>query len=1316
MNIDYLSTTLTTNLSIIKGRNIPEIIRQETLPQLLAPSLQSFSEKTAFIFKDRSITYGELDNWSNAIAADLQQRGIGAGDFVGLWYPRSLELPVAVLGILKAGAAYVPLDHEMPRDRIQKVFTDIQVKTYFSDTDAGIHCPPITIPPLPEIEIAPVDSKATSNNKTYVLFTSGSTGIPKGIPISHGNICHLIRGEQEVLGIKPTDRVYQGFSISFDMWCEENWISLFAGATIWIADTFTVRAIDELSKVLTENGITILHAVPSVLAIIDEVPSLRIVNSGGEACTPQVLEKWSTPDRVFINSYGPTETTVTSHMAFLKKGDEITIGDPLPNYNMAVVDEQMKILPRGERGEMIITGPGVSGEYFNLPELTAKQFLPNPFPELPGDLLYKTGDAVLIRENGFLEFHGRFDDQIKLRGYRIELGEIENRLLQIDGVLSAAVAVKTDANNQEQLVGYVIEKTGARLDENEMRKQLAAFLAPYMVPVTIIAIGQMPRMPSGKINRKQLPVPPSFVKNTEDQEEHWTVEGDKIDEKLVKALNIVFPGKNIQLQDDFFNDLGGHSLLAATLVSNLRQKAGLSQASLKDIYENRPLQKFADRLKEKHEQKTTPRPEPYRIASSLSYYLCNLAQTVGLMIIFGLLAIEIIFPYISYYYLLTEGYGHVTALLSAAALYLLIPPVMGVLILSLKWLIVGKLREGDYPLWGWYYFRWWFWTTLKRLLPAQYLTDTPLYPKYLNMLGTKIHPSAQLSLLNIGAEDLLVIDENVSTSSGCSIDNATVENGVLKLRRVHLKANAYMGSSSVVCGGTVIEKNGILQDLSCLHEGLTIGAGEVWDGSPAQKTGKNNSAGIRLTSPKRRNKYALFYFASLFIFPLVVILPLFPTLYILYAMDYNASDYDFTYLWKTPFLALSYILLFILVIASVSRLLQRSMNAGSYSIFSPTYYKKWMKDQFMTLSLTVLHPLYASVYISFFYRMLGAKVGKNAEISTASDVSHHLLEIGEGSFIADTVILGEHEVKNETLFLERTKIGNNSFVGNSGLIPQGYHLNDNMLIGVLSKTPTAEQLKNSGNKDWFGSPAIGLPARERFSGFADSLTYHPSASRKAARALVEGLRIIIPQTLIIISCVLLIAFADNLLRESFIKLMLFLPLYYLAFMGLPLFLITLVLKWLLVGKYKPVAMPMYTLRVWISEAMTTFYEALCVPFLLDPLRGTLWLPFFLRMLGVKAGKKTWLNTTDITEFDMVRIGDEAILNEDCGPQTHLFEDRIMKIGPVDIGQQCTIGTRTIILYNSRIGKHVNIDSLSLVMKGEQLPDDTVWGGSPVRPL
>jgi non-ribosomal peptide synthetase-like protein len=364
-----------------------------------------------------------------------------------------------------------------------------------------------------------------------------------------------------------------------------------------------------------------------------------------------------------------------------------------------------------------------------------------------------------------------------------------------------------------------------------------------------------------------------------------------------------------------------------------------------------------------------------------------------------------------------------------------------------------------------------------------------------------------------------------------------------------------------------------------------------------------------------------------------------------------------------------------------------------------------------------MHPIFATVYVGPFFRALGAKVGKNAEVSTASSVTHPLLCIGNNAFVADAVTLGEADVRAQQLILDNTVICDNSFVGNSALIPQGYELPSGMLIGVLSTPPDKEQLTNNTAKDWFGSPAIAIPYRQPSHTFADNLVLTPSRRRKMARAIVELIRIILPESAIIIFSTLFIAYAHDLLVDLPVwKVMVYLPFYYLGFMGIPAFLLTVILKWVFVGQYKPHQMPMWSWKVWKSEAITTTYEAMAVPFLLEYLKGTPWLPLALRLLGVKTCDRVWLNTTDFTEFDMVSIGDDTALNDDCGPQTHLFEDRIMKIGAVKIGARSSIGARSIILYDSETGNDSHIEALSLVMKGERLSPGSSWIGSPVKPL
>lgn len=1317
-----MSELVLTKPAVLLGPARPELIRDETLADLFRASAALFAAKTALVFGEQTLSYQELDGWSDAIARQLHAAGVQAGDFVGVWWSRGLELHALLLGIMKSGAAYVPLDREMPAERVATVLAEVGARVCFADDDFGL---PITrLAPVPRPAVAPPPPRcpATAANFAYVLYTSGSTGRPKGIPITHRQICHLVRAENEVIGIRAEDRVYQGFSVSFDMWCEETLISYLAGATLFVADAATAKAVDELGDFLRARQVTILHAVPSLLAVMDDrVPSLRLVNAGGEACPPQVVARWAAPGRVFYNSYGPTETTVTSTMVPLRPGEPISIGLPLPNYSLAVVSvDGLEPVPFGERGELIITGPGVGFGYINRPELTAEKFQAKPagLDYLPGERLYRSGDDVAILEDGTVQFFGRLDDQIKLRGYRIELGEIESKLAGLPGVKTAAVALKKDNLGQEHLVAFAVLAAGQALPVDTWRPALAAALPPYMVPELLEILPAMPRLASGKTDRKALPVPEELHHLTPPEVMGPLAPDAAVADRVRAALAAVLPGRAVDLDHDFFTDMGGHSLLAAAFVSRLRNEGGLPRASLKDVYLHRPLRALVAAWEAEQAPAAAPRA-PYVAPSRLSHALCWLGQTVVLLVVYGLFAVQIFSPFLSYYYVQVDTGSHLEALLTSIGVYVVIPPATLLVVVLTKWLVIGRYQPGEYPLWGSYYFRWWTVKTVQGLMPEQFLTGTPMYPRYLRLLGARVAADAQLSNLSFGASDLLDIGPGVSTSAAVVLDNATVEDGLLKISAIRIDAFGYVGTSSVLGGGTHIEAWGELGDLSYLPAGQRIGARELWQGSPAARVQQRSEAELDppfAVTQRRQRRFGWVWSLTLLIFPLVVLLPLLPTIITLAELDARAADYNFSYVAVVPVLSVTYLLLLVVETVVLSRLLMRGVRPGTYSVYSAPYWRKWLADTLFNIALVVLHPLFATVYVGSFYRMLGARIGRGAEISTASNVTHTLLEIGEGSFIADAVTLGESEVRGYRFILEPTSIGASTFVGNSANVPQGTHLPGGILLGVLSQAPGPEALSQLPNTDWFGSPAIALPRRQASQVFDPGLTLRPSRARWLARATVEALRILLPQSAILTFSVLFISYATDLVTgQPWYVAAPLIPVYYLAFIGLPSYALTVLLKWVAVGRTRRESLPIYSFRVWRGEAVTTTYEALAVPYLLDFLRGTPWLPVLLRLLGTKIGRRTYLNTTDITEPDLVTIGDEAMLNEDCGPQTHLFEDRVMKTGPVSIGARTSIGARSIVLYDSAIGHDTTLDPLSLVMKGEVLAPDTQWAGSPVRP-
>ena len=386
------------------------------------------------------------------------------------------------------------------------------------------------------------------------------------------------------------------------------------------------------------------------------------------------------------------------------------------------------------------------------------------------------------------------------------------------------------------------------------------------------------------------------------------------------------------------------------------------------------------------------------------------------------------------------------------------------------------------------------------------------------------------------------------------------------------------------------------------------------------------------------------------------------------------------------------------------------MQAGSWPVHSNRYLAKWLVNQIQESSLAVLHGIYATVYSATWYRLLGARVGRDAELSTALGVVPDMLTLGDETFIADAVMLGDEQTIGGWMTVQPTVVSNRSFVGNGAYIPDGTVIPENVLIGVLSSAPANAAMRPGDT--WLGAPAMHLPAREVTVSTAVALTYRPTAVRRVGRGTVEALRIAAPHALIIaIGYAIVLDAMPLAASEQWGQLVWDLALAGVLF-GMATFGCVLALKWLLIRRYVPRSAPMWTPFVWLSEAVTNLYEGIAVPNVLRYLRGTPLLPVALNLLGCRIAMSAWLDTTDITEFDCVHIGAHSELNAHCCPQTHLFEDRVMKIGQVHIGERVTLGPRCNVLYGASVGNDVDLGPLTLVMKGESLPARSAWQGVP----
>ncbi|HEY9644320.1 MAG TPA: amino acid adenylation domain-containing protein, partial [Coleofasciculaceae cyanobacterium] len=425
----------------------------------------------AVVCADEQLTYRALDQRANQLAHYLQQLGVCPDRLVGICVDRSVDTVVAVLAVLKAGGAYLPLDPQYPRDRLSFMLTDAQVSLLITQQslvnllpigDAKVICLETHRETLAQQSQAAPTANVTPENLAYVIYTSGSTGIPKGVLIQHRGLCNVVTAQIQAFHLPLGSRILQFSSFSFDAWVFELLLAVGVGGTLYIAPQEARSPAAELSQFLQEQAIAAAILPPAVLAVLSAaaLPALQTVIAGGEACTAEIIDRWAI-DRRFFNAYGPTEATIWATVAQLQSGESPSIGRPVANTQIYQLDAQRQPVPIGVAGELYIGGEGLARGYLNRPELTAERFIPNPFQGEGGSYptssprLYKTGDLARYRADGSLEFLGRVVGQVKLRGFRIELGEIETVLSQ-HAIVQQAVVTAHSQQSGKQLVAYVV--------------------------------------------------------------------------------------------------------------------------------------------------------------------------------------------------------------------------------------------------------------------------------------------------------------------------------------------------------------------------------------------------------------------------------------------------------------------------------------------------------------------------------------------------------------------------------------------------------------------------------------------------------------------------------------------------------------------------------------------------------------------------------------------------------------------------------------------------------------------------------------------
>ncbi|MBB4683441.1 Pls/PosA family non-ribosomal peptide synthetase [Amycolatopsis jiangsuensis] len=1310
--------------------DVPDILRSpgtRRLHHVFEASADRVPESVAVDCEGRTLTYAALETRANRLAHLLLGR-CGTGARIAILLRRSFDTYAALLAVGKAGGTFVPIDPASPPDRIAYLTEDAGVDLLLTTADlaadavraAGVGCAVLELDTAAaELAAAPAhrpEPDGADDPVAYVIYTSGSSGRPKGVEVGQSSITNFLDVVPRIYDVRETDRVYQGMTISFDFSIEEIWPTWSAGATLVAGPNDSRRLGAELAGFLEQARVTMLYCVPTLLATIPrDLPLLRGILVGGEACPAQLVERWSRPGRRILNTYGPTEATVTATWGELLPGRPVTIGRPLPTYSVVLLDEDREPVPDGEIGEICLGGPGVARGYAGRPDLTADRFIEHALAP-PGGRLYRTGDLGRWTAGGEVEYLGRADAEVKIRGHRVDLGEIESVLMEDPDIAEAVAAMKpVTEDGDPELVAYVVSATGNEDDDLIGRLHSAARdrLPGYMVPGYLDFLPALPVMPSGKVDRSRLPAPSG--RRLASAGGPVVVPANESEVRVRAAWAQVFgiEESSLSVEADFFADLGGHSLLAARVVSALRQHPAGANTAVRDLYAHPTVRGMAALSADSGTApaEVAARPAPIRHRRRR----IGAAGAIQLVAIY-LLLLVITLP-VSYVYTQNDGEVSVPVLVQLLAAIL-------ISYLGVRWLVplllarplAAGIRPGRYRLWGPTYLRLWLLDLVLAVGPLPVVSGSPLMPAYLRVLGARVGGRTTIATSSITLPALVRIDRNASVGYGVVLRPWRVADGWVTVAPITIGAGAFVGANSVLEPGTTLAAGAALGEQSVLGEGGTIHAGQRRSGSPAAPAAELEPAAEAMLAARGRlhgwrADHYLAAAAGLLGLEIGAIAMIVPGVALVWwaLLNYGVLAGLLATLAAGPV----FVLTVCVVVALGKRLVLPRVPVGVHPVRSWLGVRKWISDKLLEFSLLFTNSLYATLYTTPWLRLLGAHIGRRAEVSTAAHLDPDLLTLGQESFVADMASVGCATFANGRMTFLPTSVGSRAFIGNAAFVPSGSRLGDGSLVGV-STVPPHDGVPEGTS--WLGSPAMHLPRRQDSGSFPEEQTFRPPRRVVAHRLAIEFCRATLPAALLGMSFYLYLLVLSSLAQGNYLPIPAFVSPVVAIAASLAVIGFCAATKRNLIGSYRPRVEPLWSRFVRRAEFVTGLYEAAAVPAGLEMLVGTPFLPALLRWFGVSVGHRTWIGTTYLTEFDLVRIGDDACVGTESSLQTHLFEDRVMKMSHVTVEPGATVGTRAIVLYDSVVGEQVSLGSLSLLMKGEQLPARTSWHGIPAQGL
>lgn len=1278
-----------------------------TLIDILKSTIAAHPEAVAIENERSAITYGELEHVLDEQARRLAGLGVGRGSRVGIRVPSgTTDLYVAILSTIWAGAAYVPVDWDDPDTRATTVWEEADVDVVYG-RDLSL----TRMKDRPAVD--PAEQAPTLADDAWIIFTSGSTGKPKGVAIQHRSAAAWVDAESRMFllddPLGPTDRVMAGLSVAFDASCEEMWLAWRYGATLVAADRNVVKSGDSLGEWIIRHRISVVSTVPTLASFWPEeaLNNVRLLIFGGEACPLDLVVRLQAPGREIWNTYGPTETTVIVTGQLMTPDPPVSIGRPIPGWEAVVVDSEGQPVKWGESGELIVGGVGL-GRYLD-PQKDAEVYA--PLPSMGWERAYRTGDLVRAEQEGLI-FQGRADDQIKFGGRRLELGEIDDHLTRLPDVRVGATAMHKTPAGSDVLVGYLVAEPGAQIDFSMARELLGASLPGGIVP-TLCVLDEMPMKTSGKVDRKALPWPLP-ADSTPGAEVDLPAELEWLAERWTDQLGPV----PLTPDSDFF-DLGGSSVAIAKLVVELRKK--YAGADIAQLYDNRTLARMAaylDTLDTEVVTRRMPAPLPwytglFQAATVAGLYIIN-----GLRYVSGALLVLWILKEV-----FDAGWVPQPPLIPVLIAWVVLFSTAGKMLMTAAGVrvLTAGLRPGTYLRGGTTHLRVWAAERLVTFQRFDAMLGSPLMPTFYRLLGNKVGSHAHLHSFP-SVTGLVTIGNNVAIEGEVDLHGYWIEGDQFRVGTIDIEDGVRVGTRSVISPNATINTGAEI--LPGSHVEGSVRGHQLWGGSPLQHwgdAGQNWPTENPRTTPTVHRldgfTYHVLHLLGLGWITLLPILAILPAAVLIFEKVRNIQMYEYVFpilaVWIPVFVLLTVVTWLCLVILTV-RLLSTMIKPGYYPDRSGTGWAVWLTHALMERTLTSTYFIYASWLTPVFMRLLGAKVGKDTEISTVVTIPH-LTWIEDRTFLADHALASHARYRAGWVHVGTTVIGEGSFVGNSAIVGPDRDLPPESLVAVLSSTPYRAERGAS----WLGRKPVAIP-RQKLNADAGA-TYNPGAKLKVARAFVEFLRLT-PAVIAGWLDLAIIYVGTMVYMQGFLNGDPYRGLLYVILLSGPIVLIAgtiaslipVIVKWLIVGRFTAGERTLFSTFVWRSELADNFVEPLAIPSMVRMSLGSPMFNMWARLMGTKIGRDVWCETWWLPEFDLITLQDRCTVNRGTVVQTHLFHDRVMSLERVTLGRGATLGTNSFLLPGSALGDRSTVGPGSLVLRQDEIPADSVWAGNPVR--